>query len=132
MIVRSLDEIIDTDRDVRPSSGNWESRRLLLKKDGMGFSLHDTIVHAGSEIYIWYKNHLEAVYCIEGEGEIEDINDGETYPIKPGVMYALNGHEHHYLRAHSEMRLVCVFHPALVGAELHGDDGSYPLPEQEP
>jgi len=133
VIVRNLEEIIGTDRDVRPSSGNWESRRLLLKKDGMGFSLHDTIVHAGSEIYIWYKNHLEAVYCIEGEGEIETINDGETYTIKPGVMYALNEHESHYLRGRTDMRLICVFNPALVGTELHGEDGSYPLPgEEEP
>jgi len=132
MIVRSLDEIIDTERDVRPPGGRWESRRLLLKTDGMGFSMHDTIVHAGADIYIWYKNHLEAVYCIEGEGEIEDINNAETHRIKPGVLYALNGHENHYLRAHTDMRLVCVFNPALVGTELHGEDGSYPLLGEEP
>ena len=59
--------------------GQWTSRRLLLKHDDMGFSMHDTLIHAGSEIRMWYKNHLEAVYCVSGEGEIEDIETGEKY-----------------------------------------------------
>ena len=27
------------------------------------------------------------------------------------------------------MRLICVFHPALTGEEVHDADGSYPLSE---
>ena len=37
----------------------------------MGFSLHDMVIRAGAELTMWYKNHLEEVYCIEGEGEVE-------------------------------------------------------------
>jgi L-ectoine synthase len=40
------------------------SRRFLLRKDGMGFSMHETILRAGTETHMWYANHLEAVYCI--------------------------------------------------------------------
>ncbi|MEX0791945.1 MAG: ectoine synthase, partial [Pirellulaceae bacterium] len=46
MIVRSLKDTIGTDREVK--GGNWTSRRLLLRDDKMGFSLHDTIIHAGT------------------------------------------------------------------------------------
>jgi len=127
MIVKRLNEIIATDNDVKAENGNWASRRFLLKKDGMGFSFHDTTIFAGTETYIWYKNHLEAVYCVAGEGEIEDLETGITHPISDGTMYALNGNERHYLRASKDMRLICVFNPPLTGAEVHDENGAYPL-----
>ncbi|MFM6073899.1 MAG: ectoine synthase [Dolichospermum sp.] len=34
-------------------------------------------------------------------------------------MYALDKHENHYLRAKTQMRLVCVFSPPLQGKESH-------------
>ncbi|MDK2820835.1 MAG: L-ectoine synthase [Clostridia bacterium] len=128
MIVRKLEDIIGTENDV--DTETWNSRRFLLKKDGMGFSLNDTIIKKGTETMIWYKNHVEAVYCIEGEGEIELADDGTVYPIKAGTMYALDGHEKHYLRAtKSDMRMVCVFNPPLTGREVHDEEGVYPLIE---
>ncbi|MFA8438041.1 ectoine synthase [Pueribacillus sp. YX66] len=127
MIVKTLDEIINTENDVRAET--WASRRFLLKKDGMGFSFHETIIYAGTETHIWYKNHLEAVYCVGGEGEIETIADGKIYPIKDGTMYALNEHDEHYLRAKTDLRLICVFNPPLTGQEVHDKDGVYPLLE---
>lgn len=127
MIVKRLSDIIGTDNDVKAENGNWVSRRFLLKKDGMGFSFHDTTIFAGTETYIWYKNHLEAVYCVAGEGEIEDLETGITHPITDGTMYALNGNERHYLRARKDMRLICVFNPPLTGAEMHDEEGAYPL-----
>ncbi|WJH36541.1 ectoine synthase [Paenibacillus sp. CC-CFT747] len=124
MIVKHLEDILNTKDDV--DTKTWNSRRLLLHKDGMGFSLNDTIIKAGTETLIWYKNHVEAVYCLEGEGEIEVIG-GETYQIKPGMMYALDGNEKHYLRARAQLRMVCVFNPPLTGAEVHDAEGTYPL-----
>lgn len=125
MIVRTLDEIINTENDVKAET--WASRRFLLKKDGMGFSFHETTIYAGTETHIWYKNHLEAVYCVGGEGEIETIADGKVYPIKDGTMYALNEHDEHYLRAKTDLRLICVFNPPLTGQEVHDENGVYPL-----
>jgi len=115
MIVRSLSDIISTDRDV--AWGNGQSRRFLLERDGMGYSLTDTIVEAGTESLLSYENHMEACYCIEGEGEVEA--DGVVYPITPGTMYALDKHDPHYLRAKTTLRLICVFSPALLGHEAH-------------
>ncbi|NMM54531.1 ectoine synthase [Paenibacillus aquistagni] len=126
MIVKHLDHIVNTEDDIDTST--WNSRRLLLKKDGMGFSMHDTLIKAGTETLIWYRNHVEAVYCVEGEGEIEVV-DGETYPIRPGTLYALDGHEKHLLRAKSQMQMVCVFNPPLTGREVHDPEGAYPLIE---
>lgn len=130
MIVRTLAAIEGTERDV--AAPTWNSRRLLLRGDKMGFSLHDTILHAGTETRMEYRHHLEAVYCIEGSGELEDLETGRRYPIAPGTMYALNGHERHVLRATTRLRMVCVFNPPLSGAEVHDDEGVYPLVADEP
>ena len=130
MIVRRLHDIVGSERDVAAENGHWVSRRFLLRGDEMGFSLHETIVYAGTETYIHYKNHLEAVYCVGGEGEIEDLETGEVHPISDGTLYGLNRHERHYLRARTNMRMVCVFNPALTGAEVHDREGAYPLVEE--
>jgi L-ectoine synthase len=124
MIVRTLAEIIGTPRHV--TGDVWESRRILLKDDGMGFSLHDTIVKEGCEQKLHYKHHLEANYCISGRGEVVDVKTGKTYPIEPGTLYALDKNDEHILRAISgDLRLVCVFNPPLSGQEKHQPDGSY-------
>jgi len=125
MIVRHLTDIIGSERDVKAENGNWESRRLILNNDAVGFSLHDTIIHAGTETLLWYKYHIEAVYCIEGEGEVETTENGKVYPIKAGTVYLLNGMERHLLRASKTMRMVCVFNPPVTGTEVHDADGAY-------
>jgi len=129
MIIRTLDEIVGTESEVFAEDKSWVSRRLLLKEDGMGFSFHDTVVFANRNVKIWYKNHLEAVYCIEGEGEIEDIESGEVHTLKPGTIYALDKHDRHDLRAFKDMRIICVFNPPLTGREVHSPDGAYPIME---
>ena len=124
MIVRTLASILNTSAHVKGDA--FESRRILLAADGLGYSLHDTICKKGSEQYLHYKNHVEANYCIEGEGEVENVATGEVYPIRPGSIYVLDKHEAHILRATtSDLRFVCIFTPALTGQEKHQADGSY-------
>lgn len=125
MIIRRLESLEGSDREV--ITDNWKSVRLLLKKDSMGFSLHETTIHAGTETDMWYKNHLEAVYCIEGVGEIFDKTTLQRHAIEPGTMYALDKHDKHILKALSEMRMICVFNPPCIGTEIHDNDGSYPI-----
>lgn len=128
MIIRRLNEILNTENDVKDPHGNWISRRLINKKDGMGFSVNDTIIKAGTESPIWYKNHLEAVYCVAGNGSIEDLSTGIIHDITAGTLYALNKHDRHILRGGTEdMHMVCVFCPPLQGDEVHDADGSYPV-----
>lgn len=117
MFVRTLEEIVGTARDV--AWGNGQSRRFLVESDGMGFAMLDTVVNAGTDLSIQYKNHLEAVYCIEGKGVITDLDTDAEYEIKPGTMYVLDNHDLHRLRAIEDLRLVCVFNPPLKGDERH-------------
>ncbi|CAM3403467.1 ectoine synthase [Stackebrandtia soli] len=136
MIVRRLADIIGTDRDVLGhdrdvAEGTWRSRRLLLAGDKVGFSLHDTVLFAGTETSMWYANHTEAVYVIEGEGELVDHTNGAKHALAPGTMYLLNGHEQHTLRAFTDVRTVCVFNPPVTGREVHDDNGVYPLLTEE-
>ena len=125
MIVRYIRDSDGTEDDV--VTDTWRSKRIILKKDGMGYSVHETTIFAGTETHIWYQNHLESVFCIQGEGEVETIPDGKIYPIKPGVLYALNEHDNHYLRAKTEMKMICVFNPPLTGREVHDEHGVYPI-----
>lgn len=125
MIVRTLEGIVGTERDVEAPT--WRSRRLVLADDRVGFSLHDTIIEAGTETTMWYRNHIEAVYCIEGEGTLHDSATGEDHEVSAGTMYLLDQHDHHVMRARTRMRVVCVFNPPCTGAETHDEDGVYPL-----
>lgn len=52
------------------------------------------------------------------------------YKITPGTLYALDKHDNHYLRAKTDLVLVCTFNPALVGNEVHDKDGVYATPAQ--
>ena len=80
MIVRTLEECKNSERAV--NGGNWESVRMLLKDDKMGFSFHITTIFANTETPIWYKNHLESVYCISG-----DCVAGNSEVFKPLSAY---------------------------------------------
>ena len=125
MIVRKLDEITDTDRDIK--TPGWRSRRLVLAAENPGFSLHETVLYAGTENRFWYANHVEAVYVIEGKGEILNEDTGETHVLGPGTMYLLNDHDHHVVRAQTDIRTVCAFNPPVTGREVHDETGAYPL-----
>lgn len=133
MIVRKLKDLIGTDKEVGGKELGWTSRRLLLKGDGMGYSVHDTVIHEGAELEMHYQNHLEAVYLIEGKGEITDVATGETHTLQKDTIYALNNNDKHVLRANqgTHMRMVCVFNPPVSGTEVHDETGAYPLPDED-
>lgn len=121
MFVRSLKDVETTDKYV--DWGNGTSHRLLTEADGMGFTVCHTVVRKGTEAQLHYRNHLEACYCIDGEGEVEDL-DGNVYPIRKGDIYVLNKHDRHFLRGgeNSDLVLVSVFNPPLKGTERHDLD----------
>ena len=124
MIVRNLQTAEASDRKI--VSEGWDSTRLILKNDNMGFSFHITTIFEGANLHLHYQNHLESVYCISGEGEIEDLAEGKIHPIKPGTIYLLDKHDKHILRATKEMKMACVFNPPLHGKEVHDASGAYP------
>jgi L-ectoine synthase len=124
MIVRKLQAIRKSDQNVR--TDQWESARLLLKDDDMGFSFHVTTMYAGEEIHMHYQNHLEAVLVLKGTGTIEDLGTGVTHRLASGVMYALNAHDKHVVRPETDILTACVFNPPVTGREVHDENGAYP------
>ena len=128
MIVRTVEDL-KTQGSYREKPGVWSSARYLLRRDGMGFTLTHTTVAAGSSQTMQYKNHVEGNLVIEGEGDLTDLDTGTVHRLRPGTMYALDKHDRHRIDASTDMRLVCVFAPALVGPETHDADGSYPILE---
>jgi len=124
MIVIRSEDVADTARHVAGSG--WDSKRMIVAADGMGYSVHETRVHEGTESHLHYKNHLETNYCIAGEGEVVDVATGETFAIRPGTIYALDKHDEHIIRATTgDLHLVCVFNPPVAGTETHNDEGGY-------
>lgn len=127
MIIRNLKDIRASDRNVK--ADGWQSARLLLEEDGMGFSFHMTTLRAGAELKMHYQNHLEAVMVLKGTGTIEDLGTGETHELRPGVLYALNQNDNHIVRPETDILTACVFNPPVTGAEVHDENGAYPAPE---
>jgi len=130
VLVRSVHDLDDTDRDIK--TPNWRSKRVVLAKEGVGFSVHETTLYAGTVNDFWYANHIEAVFVVEGEGELLDKETGTTYELRPGSLYLLDKHDHHQLRPRTDMRTVCVFNPPVTGREVHDENGVYPLISEEP
>jgi len=130
MIVKDKVDLIGTPRDA--AGPGWTSLRLLVRSDGMGFSMTETQVLPGAVLRLEYKNHIEACYCIAGRGKVIEVSTGLVHDIAPGVLYAPNAHDEHEVHVPSggdPLTLICVFSPALEGTEVHGADGSYAASE---
>ncbi|MBS7350034.1 MAG: ectoine synthase [Comamonas sp.] len=125
MLIRHLDQARQSGRMI--SAQTWDSTRLLLKDDQMGFSFHITRLFANTETVMHYQNHLESVYIISGEGELENRDTGEVHPLAPGTLYVLDKHDRHTVRTKTEITCACVFNPPLNGTEVHDASGAYPL-----
>ena len=125
MIVRSVHDVTDTERDVR--TPNWRSKRIVLAAENPAFSVHETTLYPDTVNDFWYANHVEAVFVVSGEGELLDKETGTTYQLAPGSLYLLDGHERHTLRPRTDSRYVCVFNPPVTGREDHDENGVYPL-----
>ena len=129
MYTLHIDDLNGSDRDI--DTPNWRSRRMVLGKEKVGFSLHETTLRAGTTNDFWYANHIEAVYCVGGKGTLTDLETNEQHPITDGFLYLLNGHEKHRVEVEEELRMVCVFNPPVTGREVHDEHGVYPLIVEE-
>jgi len=123
MKVRTIKEITNTDRHVHGEG--FESLRLILAKDEMGFSVHKTIIPQGPPCHWHYTHHLEACYCVQGWGELTNLRTGEVFTIVPDTIYILDNHDDHTFQAISDTILISIFNPPVTGREIHNEDGSY-------
>ena len=120
-----IEHLKGTDREVKGIG--FTSIRPILAKDGMGFSIHKTIIPKGGPYRWHYKHHLEACYCIAGIGILRNELTGIYYDIKPDTVYVLDDHAPHTFQAIEDVVLISVFNPPVTGVEVHNNDGSYDI-----
>lgn len=128
MKVTSIGAIQNTERHV--IGKGFESLRLILAKDGMGFSFHKTIIPKGEPQHWHYKHHLEACYCVSGHGLLFNLDTNEGFEILPDMIYILDNHDNHTFQAVTDTVLISVFNPPVTGQEIHRADGSYDSAEE--
>lgn len=113
-------------RKVVLGGGETRASRYLNRDDGCGFTVSTPRGSAGNESILWYKNHVEANYILEGEATVEDLATGETWALEPGSLYVVGPHDRHRVMANTDTYLMSIFNPPLIGDETHDSDGSYP------
>jgi len=126
MKIINTNDLRNTERQVNCPKGGFISLRALLESDGCGFSITRTIIPKDDPQFWHYKDHIEACYCLKGEGELTDLKTGKKHYIKEGIIYALDKNDPHEFQAlTNSVELLCVFNPPLIGNEVHNEEGSY-------
>ena len=137
MLIRSFQEVEQSGRVIPISHGKSTAVRVLLKADGLGFSLSEARGSANRTSNLWYKNHWEANYIRQGAGRITDSTTGEQWELRPGCIYFVGPNDKHTVEnSEDPLRIISVFNPPIEGPETHDEDGAYPptgeIPEGQP
>ncbi len=126
MYAVSVEDMRAKGREKTVANGSARTVRFLLEEDGLGFSLSDVRLKAGSKNVLWYKNHWEANHIISGTGEVTDLTTGKVFPIGPGVCYIVGPKDRHSMHAITDLHLISIFNPPLRGDEQHDAEGTIP------
>ena len=127
MLIRSFQQVEAAGHVISISHGKSTAVRVLLKSDGLGFSLSEARCGAGNQSKLWYKNHWEANYVRAGKGSLLNLSTGQTWDLYPGVLYCVGPNDRHsVINTDDPLRIVSVFNPPIEGLESHDGDGAYP------
>jgi L-ectoine synthase len=125
MFVFTLDNLRAAGNEEVHGGGTFRSIDFLLKDDGMGFTISDVRCAAGLDEILWYKNHWEANYIVSGTGLLEDLATGQTWRLKPGVIYVVGPAHRHRFRADTDLHNFSFLNPPLLASDMEYDeDGS--------
>ena len=108
------------------STGHSGVHRPLLAADGIGLSLSDLTTQAGASIDLWYRNHVEANYLVEGSAQILDKASGQTHDLVPGDLFVIGPRDKHRVSNTHGARWLSIFNPGITGSERYDDLGGYP------
>ncbi|MBT6512199.1 MAG: cupin domain-containing protein [Rhodospirillaceae bacterium] len=108
------------------STGFSSVRRPLLSADGTGLSLSDLLTTPGEKIDLWYRNHCEANYLVEGSAEVWDKATDERHALTPGDMFVIGPRDKHRVSNTNGVRFLSIFNPPIKGDERYDDKGGYP------
>jgi L-ectoine synthase len=123
MFVKRVDEMRRAGMEMITANGQARTIRMLTKADGVGFGFSDVHLAAGAEAILWHKHNWQANHIISGSGEVTDITTGQTWELRPSMAYIVGPKDRHRVRAHTDIHLLSVFSPPLMGDEQHGEDG---------
>ena len=133
MLIRSFQKAEADGRVVPISHGKSTAVRVLMKDDGLGFSLSEARCGAGNKSKLWYKNHWEANYIRAGKGSLINTLSGESWPLHPGVLYCVGPNDQHsVVNSEDPLRIISIFNPPITGIESHDADGAYPATGEIP
>ena len=125
-LVRAVAEIEGSERDV--FWGNGQSRRLLVRSDGFGFALCQTLGNANTDSPLEYRHHFESCYYVSGSGEYV-WGDGR-HPIDTngagGTVFIMNHNDAHRMVVADPSMCLSVFTPPIEGHESHDFSGAHP------
>jgi L-ectoine synthase len=124
MFVKRAGEMRRTGREMIAANGQARTIRMLTKADGIGFGFSDVHFAAGADSILWYKHHWEANHILSGTGDVTDLTTGQIWKLTPSMSYNVGPKDRHRMRAHTDIHLVSVFCPPLVGNEQHDKDGT--------
>ncbi|MAA98302.1 MAG: hypothetical protein CMN87_12795 [Stappia sp.] len=128
-LVRRVADTLGTPRDV--FWGNGQSRRLLVKSDGFGFALCQTLGNQDTDSPLQYRNHFESCYYVQGSGKY--VWESGSHPIDTNgagaTAFIMNRNDAHRMVVDDPSICISVFSPAIEGHESHdfsaGSSSSY-------
>ena len=127
MLIRSFQAVEASGDVIGISHGKSTAVRVLLKKDGLGFSLSEARCGANNTSSLWYKNHWEANYVRTGHGQLINQTTGESKDLRPGDLYCVDPNDPHGVANQDDpLRIISVFCPPIEGPETHDEEGAYP------
>lgn len=116
MIVIDAMQTHGSEREVKRD--DLSSMLLLLKADGLGFTVTRTMIHPAKDFEPFHdKDHVQAYYCIRGNGTVKDSR-GNEHKIKPGFFFAAEKAEKHWIKAKDTLVLLCTISPAIAANEM--------------
>ena len=106
------------------TSGTVRMSHYLSPDDGCGLTV--SLPRGTADSMLWYKNHVEANYVLEGEATVEDLASRQVWALRPGSLYVVGPRDRHHLKAEREVYFISVFNPPLEGDAARDADGAYP------
>ncbi|RMX69750.1 hypothetical protein DD238_001849 [Peronospora effusa] len=118
-LVRSLDDVRQSNRIITSENGALETRRYLVRNDECGFSIQQEVLKKGPPVHLAFQNHVYALLITRGKGRVRLLDGpGSFQDVAEGSLVALNAAEAVEIEVVSdELHAVSVMNPPLFGGE---------------
>ncbi|KAI9914698.1 hypothetical protein PsorP6_007085 [Peronosclerospora sorghi] len=132
-LVRSLEDIQQSERVRTSPDGSYETRRYLVRNDECGFSVQQEVMKKGALVRLEFQNHVCALFVTRGKGRVRLLDvgagPGQFQDVAEGSLVALNADDAVEVEAMTdELHAVSVMNPPLFGPEQKNEEtGVFPV-----